>query len=153
MNFAKSALVIAVAVVLLGMVWAAQQNYRPALTGHCSYTDQQRGLVFFHSINDATPDGGTFVVTGGADDTCLVNGVTDMPDRSWIFSNGWSADIAGATVKTADTMLPTDSYTWQDGYLVTKSTAGRVLRSVSALHTMLISFAFMLLAYRAFRGT
>ena len=152
MNLAKGALVVAVAVVLLGMVWAAQKNYAPSLSGHCSHTDPQRGLVFFQTIYDAAPDGGTFVVTGGADETCLVNGVTDMPDRSWIFSNGWSADIAGATVKTADTMLPTDSYTWQDGYLVTKSAAGRVLRSVSVFHAMLISFAFMLLAYRAYLG-
>ena len=78
------------------MIWAAQKNYAPSLSGHCSHTNPQRGLVFFQTIYDADPEGSSFVITGGADDTCLVNGITDMTDKNWIFDNGWSANITGA---------------------------------------------------------
>ena len=155
MNFTKAALVGAIAVVLLAMIWAAQQNYEPALTGHCSYTDPHRGLVLFQNINDADPEGGSFIVSAGAENACLVNGVIDMSERSWLFNNGWSLALdtaADTTVLGANTVLPEDAYVWKDGYIVTKSPAGRMLRSVTALHTLLISFAFFALVWRAYKG-
>ena len=151
MKFAKTGAIIAVAVILIGMIWASQQNYLPASNPHCRYEHPHHGLVLFTAILNGEVSHP--VIQDSANTSrCAIDGVTDANTLDWIFNNGWDADLANATGEADRSTLPT-VYEWRDGYTVTNSAAGRFLKPLAVLHTMLASFAFVVIAWRNFKGS